>query len=97
MGLISTSFGMWQGVDGGESAELSDPERYRYLNLQFRDDVLVGANSLGLTQHVGVVRGLIQTQLHLGSWKDHLLRDPTRVMEAYMGATQGVGLTAKAS
>ncbi len=97
MGLISTSFGMWQGVDGGESAELSDPERYRYLNLQFRDDVLVGANSLGLTQHVGVVRGLIQTQLHLGSWKDYLLRDPTRVMEAYMGATQGVGLTAKAS
>jgi NAD(P)H-nitrite reductase large subunit len=97
MGLISTSFGLWQGVDGGESAELSDPERYRYLNLQFRDDVLVGANSLGLTQHVGVVRGLIQTGLHLGSWKTQLLRDPTRVMEAYMGATQGVGLTAKAS
>ena len=88
-GLISTSFGAWQGVDGGDSAELSDPARYRYLNLQFQDDVLVGANSLGLTQHVGVLRGLIQTRLALGKWKARLMQDPTRIMEAYLGVTQG--------
>jgi NADPH-dependent 2,4-dienoyl-CoA reductase/sulfur reductase-like enzyme len=89
LGLISASFGAWQGVDAGDSAELSDPDRYRYLSLQFEDDVLVGANSLGLTQHVGVLRGLIQSQLSLGKWKKRLRQDPTRIMEAYLGVTQG--------
>jgi NADPH-dependent 2,4-dienoyl-CoA reductase/sulfur reductase-like enzyme len=89
LGLISASFGAWRGVDGGDAAELADPERFRYLNLQFAGDVLVGANSLGLTQHVGVLRGLIQSRLRLGKWKARLMQDPTRIMEAYLGATQG--------
>ncbi len=89
LGLISASFGLWMGADGGEQVELSDPERFRYLNLQFRDDVLVGATSLGMTQHVGVLRGLIQGETHLGGWKERLLSDPTRVVEAYLS----MGLT----
>jgi NADPH-dependent 2,4-dienoyl-CoA reductase/sulfur reductase-like enzyme len=91
LGLISSSFGLWMGADGGEAAELCDPERYRYLNLQFKDDVLVGASSLGLTDHVGVIRGLIQSKVRLGPWKDRLLRDPTRSMEAYIASTQAIG------
>ena len=91
MGLISSSYGLWMGVDGGESVQLCDKERYRYLNLQFEDDILVGAQALGLTQHVGVLRGLIQTKLKLGKWKDHLLKDPTRIMEAYLANTQSIG------
>ena len=90
MGLVSTSFGAWEGVDGGESAELFDPDRYRYLDLQFDGDVLVGANALGLTQHVGVIRGMIQTQLRLGRWKDRLLENPLQLMEAYVAAAHGV-------
>ena len=84
VGLISSSFGLWMGVDGGESAELADEGNFRYLNLQFKDDVLVGATSLGLTQHVGVLRGLIQGQVPLGPWKAKLMQDPTRIMEAYL-------------
>jgi NAD(P)H-nitrite reductase large subunit len=91
MGLISSSYGLWMGVKGGDSVELNDPERYRYLSLQFEDDILVGAQSLGLTEHVGVLRGLIQTRLPLGKWKDQLMKDPTRIMEAYLGATQSIG------
>ncbi len=91
MGLISSSYGLWMGVDGGDSVELNDPARYRYLSLQFQDDVLVGAQALGLTNHVGVLRGLIQTKLHLGKWKHHLMNDPTRLMEAYLGSTQSIG------
>ncbi len=91
LGLISSSYGLWMGVEGGDSAELYDPERYRYLSLQFEEDVLVGAQSLGLTQHVGVLRGLIQTRIKLGKWKDHLMKDPTRIMEAYLGCTQAIG------
>ena len=88
MGLISSSFGLWMGVDGGDSAELSDLERFRYLNLQFEDDVLVGASSLGLTNHVGVLRGLIQSRIRLKGWKQKLQRDPTRIMEAYVASQQ---------
>ena len=95
LGLISTSYGLWMGVDGGDSVELNDPDRYRYLSLQFQDDVLVGAQALGLTEHVGVLRGLIQTRLKLGKWKRHLLNDPTRLMEAYLANTQAIGFNAK--
>ena len=94
MGLISASFGLWMGVDGGDRAELCDRNRYRYLNLQFQDDVLVGATSLGLTNHVGVLRGLIQTKTRLHGWKEKLLHDPTRIMEAYLANTQAVGFNA---
>ncbi|MGR8921443.1 MAG: NAD(P)/FAD-dependent oxidoreductase [Gammaproteobacteria bacterium] len=94
LGLISSSFGLWMGADGGDSAELLNRERFRYLNLQFADDVLVGATSLGLTEHVGVLRGLIQTKTRLGAWKKRLVEDPTRIMEAYLASTQAVGFNA---
>jgi len=95
MGLISSSYGLWMGVDGGESVKLCDNDRFRYLSLQFEEDILVGAQALGLTQHVGVLRGLIQTKLKLGKWKDHLLKDPTRIMEAYLANTQAIGRNAR--
>ncbi|MEN8803722.1 MAG: FAD-dependent oxidoreductase [Thiogranum sp.] len=95
MGLISSSFGLWMGVDGGDSAELHDAERFRYLNLQFQDDRLIGASSLGLTEHIGVIRGLIQTRLPLQDWKSRLMKDPTRLMEAYLANTQAIGYNAQ--
>ena len=91
LGLISTSYGLWMGVDGGEAAELFDADRFRYLSLRFQGDVLVGAQSVGLTQHVGVLRGLIQSRARLGRWKERLKHDPTRIMEAYLGSTQSIG------
>ncbi len=94
LGLISSSFGLWMGASGGQSAELLNRDRFKYVNLQFDGDVLVGATSLGMTQHIGVVRGLIQTKTRLGKWKDKLMEDPTRLMEAYLGATQAVGFNA---
>ena len=88
VGLISTSFGLWMGVEGGEEAEMSDIGNFKYLNLQFKGDVLVGASSLGMTQHVGVMRGLIQTGAHLGEWKDKLIEEPNRISEAYLASAQ---------
>ena len=94
LGLISSSFGLWMGKAGGDAAELLNPKLFRYLNLQFEDDVVVGATSLGLTQHVGVLRGLIQSKIRLGEWKKKLVADPTRIMEAYLARTQAVGFNA---
>jgi NAD(P)H-nitrite reductase large subunit len=91
LGLISSSFGMWMGVDGGDSAERVDRDRFKYINLQFEQDRLVGASALGLTDHVGVLRGMIQSETRLGEWKSKLKSDPTRLMEAYLASTQVLG------
>ena len=88
LGLISTSFGDWQGVPGGEHAELTDRAAGRHLSLQFDGDVLVGCNSIGWTGHVGVMRGLVEGQVHLGEWKEKLMADPTKLMEAYLARAQ---------
>ena len=96
IGLVSCSFGLWEGVDGGQSAEVNNHDTYRYLNLQFQDDVLVGASSLGHTAHVGVLRGLIQSKVKLGKWAEKLREDPTRIMEAYIATSQAIGANAYA-
>jgi len=88
LGLISTSFGDWQGRPGGEHVELTDVAAGRHLSLQFKGDVLVGCNSVGWTEHVGVMRGLVEGQVKLGAWKEVLMKDPTQLMEAYLGAAQ---------
>ncbi len=90
LGLISTSFGQWMGSPEGESVVLLDEAQYRYLNLQFEGEYLTGASSLGHTQHMGVLRGLIRSRVPLGIWKKRLIDDPTRLMEAYLGCVQSV-------
>jgi NADPH-dependent 2,4-dienoyl-CoA reductase/sulfur reductase-like enzyme len=94
LGLISASFGNWQGVPGGEHVELTDRAAGRHLSLQFKDDVMVGCNSIGWTQHVGVMRGLVEGQVKLGAWKERLKEDPTLLMEAYLASAQGQGARA---
>ena len=89
LGLISTSFGNWQGVPGGDQVSLT--AQGRHLSLQFKDDVLVGCNSVGWTDHVGVMRGLVEGQVHLGEWKEKLKQDPTKLMDAYLASAQGQG------
>ena len=91
LGLISTSFGQWWGAgkgEGGSGVELADEAGFQYLSLQFREDVLIGATSIGHTEHVGALRGLIQTRAPLGAWKEKLMADPTGYMAAYLACAQ---------
>lgn len=88
IGLISTSYGLWQGVEDGDNSELLDEKRFRYIQLRFAGECLVGANTLGLTQHIGVLRGLIQGRFNLGKWKKRLMENPLQLMEAYLAVTQ---------
>ena len=88
LGMISTSFGDWQGRPGGEHVEITDAAQGRHLSLQFQGDVLVGCNSVGWTDHVGAMRGLVEGQIHLKDWKDKLKADPTQLMAAYIGSAQ---------
>lgn len=89
LGLISASFGAWDGVPGGEQVELLDEANYKLLSLQFdAGERLVGCNSIGWTDHVGVMRGLVEGRIRLGEWKAKLKADPTRLMEAYLAQAQ---------
>ena len=89
LGLITVSFGQWQGIAGSELAEQVDEKNHKYLRLVFADDTVVGALSIGTTQHVGVLRGLMQSKTRLGSWKARLMKNPHQIMEAYLACTQG--------
>jgi NAD(P)H-nitrite reductase large subunit len=91
VGLISCSFGLWMGVEGGEHAELYNPDQYKYMSLQFDDNCLVGASCVGKTEHIGVLRGLIESRIELGVWRQRLIDNPTLIMEAYMACTQEIG------
>lgn len=88
LGLISASFGLWDGVEGGDQAMYLDKENNRYTRLEFDGDYLVGAQMVGRTDHVGVLRGLIQSRINLAGWKEKLKKDPNRIMEAYLACTQ---------
>jgi NAD(P)H-nitrite reductase large subunit len=91
LGLISTSFGQWWGDEAGQGVELADDERFRYLSLQFKDDVMIGATSIGYTDNVGSLRGMVQGRLPLGAWKDKLLQNPTQFMTAYLSQARKAG------
>lgn len=88
MGLISSSFGLWQGAPGGTTAKLIDEEKFKYLKLNFLEDRLVGAQCVGMTDHVGMLRGLIQTGFRLGPWHKRLMENPERLREAYVAVAQ---------
>lgn len=82
VGLISHTFGLWQGCEGGEVAEFLDEARFLYTRLCFDGDLLIGAITVGHPRHVGAIRGLIQSRRHLGKWKDTLIDNPQLVIEA---------------
>jgi NAD(P)H-nitrite reductase large subunit len=88
LGLVSCSFGQWQGVEGGTSVEHVDLPQHQYLSLQFAGDHLIGATTVGFTEHVGVLRGLIQGKVKLGAWRERLLADPAQFMQAYLATAE---------
>lgn len=88
LGLLSCSIGVWQGVDSGDTVERYDPDRYRYLCLQFDGDRLIGATVVGHRNHQGALRGLIEGRYQLGEFKSVLMKDPNKIMEAYLAVAQ---------
>lgn len=87
-GLISTSVGLFDGVEGGDEAEELNEQRFKYIRLTFKGDHMIGALTLGRTDSIGVLRGLIHTPVSLGPWKEKLMADPAKFVEAYIDRTQ---------
>ena len=86
-GLVTVSFGAW---DGEDAVTQVDEGTFRYTRLAFDGDVMIGALCLGRTDQVGVLRGLIQTKVALGPWKERLKAQPNRITEAYIACAQAV-------
>ena len=51
----------------------------------------LGPITIGHKQHIGAIRGLIQTRRHLGEWKATLMRNPQEVAEAFVDLTRTPG------
>ena len=49
---------------------------------------MIGALTLGRTDSIGVLRGLIHTPVSLGPWKEKLIAEPGKFVEAYIDRTQ---------
>jgi hypothetical protein len=47
------------------------------------------ATTVGLTEHVGVLRGLVQTTTKMTpGWKANPMRDPHKFVDAYLACAQ---------
>ena len=93
-GEAAAAYDRYEGQVGTARPAVLDPRYPVHVLVEFEGDVLVGSLSLGLTQHVGVLRGLMQTKTPLGRWKERLMRDPHLIMEAYLERAQGQNVRA---
>jgi len=87
--LDVTSFGRWEDPDA-EAFVARRPGRQAYRKLLWRGDRLTGAMLVGLaedvwtTNDVGMLKGLVQSGVPLGPWKEHLRRNPFDVKPAFV-------------
>jgi NAD(P)H-nitrite reductase large subunit len=89
LGLVSSSFGAWNGVEGGECVTQFGTASYTYLNLQFNGDRLIGASCIGNAEHLQQLPRLIHADIPIKKWKKRLMDDPGRLTEAYHALSQG--------
>src|SRR5439155_22733125 len=93
--LDVASFGAWDDAKA-ETASGVKADRPAYRRLLWRGDRLIGAIILGpssdiwTTNDVGMLKGLVQSGVALGSWKAHLKKNPFDIKLAFI-ATKTTG------
>ena len=96
-GIEACSFGLWSG-EGRESFVVANEGNSIYRKYVWDDDKLVGGILLGPTlavsnvNDVGMLKGLIQTGVRLGTWKGYLEENPLDLRRAFVasGATKAL-------
>jgi len=89
--LDVASFGAWDDAKA-ETAGGVKADRPAYRKLLWRGDRLTGAIILGpssdiwTTNDVGMLKGLVQSGVALGSWKAHLKKNPFDIKPAFIAA-----------
>lgn len=90
-GLVVASFGAWDDA-GSEAFTGLRPDRPAYRKLCWKGDRLTGGIIIGrqediwTTNDVGILKGLIQTGVHLGVWKEYLRGNPFDIKPAFMAS-----------
>ena len=83
------SFGQWEDPSA-EVYTAVRPERSLYRKLLFHGGRLSGAvicgpaSDIWTTNDVGMLKGLVSTQVDLSAWKAHLERNPFDVKPAFL-------------
>lgn len=97
-GLQCASFGQWTSSNA-ERTVVSNPATRVHRELVWADDHLMGAvfagrpADMGLLTDIGMVKGLIQTRMPMGSWKAYLQQNPFDVRRAYIATGVAQRLT----
>ena len=87
--LDVASFGQWEDPSA-EVYTAVRPERSLYRKLLFHGGRLAGAvicgpaSDIWTTNDVGMLKGLVSTQVDLSAWKAHLERNPFDVKPAFL-------------
>ncbi len=89
--LDVASFGAWDDPEAEAFSGLR-AERPAYRKLLWRGDRMTGAIILGrssdvwTTNDLGMLKGLVQSGIALGPWKEHLRRNPFDVKPAFIAS-----------
>lgn len=90
-GLQCASFGQWED-ESADPIAIESESTSVYRQLLFTDDKVTGAifvgeaNNMGMLTDCGMVKGMVQTNASLGSWKQYLQENPFDVRRAYVAA-----------
>ena len=88
-GLQCCSFGRWEDARV-DAMTICNPTSLIYRSLHWTDDRITGAifvgraHDMGMLADVGMVKGLIQTETRLGTWKHYLQDNPFDIRRAYV-------------
>jgi NAD(P)H-nitrite reductase large subunit len=91
LGLEIASFGAWDSTTA-EVLSATKPERPAYRKLLWQDDRVIGAMLLGpeqdvwTTNDVGMLKGLVQSGVHLGDWKGYLRHNLFDIKRAFIAS-----------
>lgn len=89
--IEACSFGLWDG-DGRETFVSANANNSIYRKYVWDEDKLVGGILVGPSlavsnvNDVGMLKGLIQTGVALGSWKDYLKENPMDLRRAFVAS-----------
>ncbi len=89
--LDVASFGGWDDPKAEAFTGLR-PDRSAYRKLCWQGDRLTGAIIIGRAEDVwtgndvGMLKGLVQTGISLGAWKEHLRRNPFDIKPAFIAS-----------
>lgn len=98
-GLQCASFGAWADRSA-EAMTISNPSRFIHRSLYWKGEQMVGAifigraSDLGMLTDVGMVKGILQTQTPMGTWKNYLAENPFDVRRAFVATNVARKLTA---